>query len=327
VNVIRKGGHDSRSLPRVSVGLPVYNGERYLEEAIRSILSQTFSDFELIISDNASTDSTEEICRAISALDPRVRYYRCEDNQGLAWNWNRVFELASGEYFHWSAHDDLFAPEFLAAAVEVLDENPTVVLCYSKEQLINEAGEVIRDYETRLNRVVSTRLQDRFGDLVLIDHWCLPIYGLIRVCALRATAGYGNYVASDRVLLAELALHGRFHEIPEHLFMFRLHPGQSIQALAFHQRAAWINPSEAGRTVFPHWRFYAEYFRCLKRARLSKRERFSCYVHLVRWWRVNWNWARMVSDLMIATAPRSLNLLQRIQERIYGRDALPRQIQ
>jgi glycosyltransferase involved in cell wall biosynthesis len=305
--------------PRVSIGLPVFNGGRYLESAIRSILAQTYAEFELIISDNGSTDSTEIICREAAARDPRVRFYRCEENRGLAWNWNRVLDLARGAYFRWSAHDDLMDPRFLAAAVRALDEDPTVVLCFSKEQLVNEEGKAIGEYNSKLDRVDSPRLEDRFADLVLIDHWCLPIFGLIRTGILRLTAGYGRYVASDRVLLAELSLHGRFHQLPDALFQYRLHPEQSIQALPFHQRAAWIDRVKEGRRTLPHWRFYAEYFKCLDRGALSRRQRFNCYRILACWWFVNWNWARMLSDILIAVAPRTLGLLQTIQKKTSAR--------
>jgi glycosyltransferase involved in cell wall biosynthesis len=85
-------------LPKVSIGLPVYNGEAYIQNAIDSILFQSFTDFELIISDNASTDETEKICREYADKDLRVRYYRVEQNRGAAWNFNRVFKLSSGQY-------------------------------------------------------------------------------------------------------------------------------------------------------------------------------------------------------------------------------------
>jgi glycosyltransferase involved in cell wall biosynthesis len=123
---------------KVSIGLPVFNGENYLEAAVDSILAQTFKDFELIISDNASTDRTQEICQRYCGRDSRVRYFRSEQNHGAAWNFNRVFELASGEYFKWAAHDDMIAPDFLQKCVAVLDEDPTVVLCHSQVQFINE---------------------------------------------------------------------------------------------------------------------------------------------------------------------------------------------
>ncbi len=131
--------------PRVSVGLAVYNGENFIRAAIDSILAQTFTDFELVISDNASTDKTQEICLEYAAKDGRIRYYRCERNMGAAWNQNRVFELSRGEYFRLAAHDDVIAPEYLAKCVEVLDQNPSVVLCHSWTKAINDQGEVIED--------------------------------------------------------------------------------------------------------------------------------------------------------------------------------------
>src|SRR5262245_31410059 len=117
--------------PRVSIGVPVYNGERYLRECIDSILGQTFRDFELILSDNASTDATRTICEAYATRDPRVRYYRNEQNLGACRNFNRCVELARGDYFLWAAHDDAIAPEYLARCVEALDRDPSVVLSHS----------------------------------------------------------------------------------------------------------------------------------------------------------------------------------------------------
>src|SRR4051794_3298661 len=93
--------------PKLSIGLPVYNGENFLAHAVDSILAQDFRDFELIISDNASTDRTAEICRGYAESDPRVRYVRFETNQGGSRNFCYVFELARGEYFKWAAHDDV----------------------------------------------------------------------------------------------------------------------------------------------------------------------------------------------------------------------------
>jgi len=114
--------------PRVSIGLPVYNGENYLEEAIDSILAQTYKDFELIISDNASTDRTPDICQAYANKDPRIRYYRNEKNIGAAVNFNRVFELSSSEYFKWAAHDDIIAPDYISECIEILDNDDSIVL-------------------------------------------------------------------------------------------------------------------------------------------------------------------------------------------------------
>jgi len=126
--------------PRVSIGVPVYNGESYLACALDSMLGQTYGDFELIISDNASTDRTPEICRQYAARDPRVRYLREEQNRGLAWNFNRVVEVSRGDYFKWAAYDDVCAPSFLARTVEVLDNDPHVILATSVAALIDAQG-------------------------------------------------------------------------------------------------------------------------------------------------------------------------------------------
>src|SRR5437867_8743488 len=140
----------SNYTPRVNIGMPVYNGERFLEEAIDSMLNQSFKDFELIISDNASTDRTQEICRAYLARDRRIRYFQNQTNLGATANFNRVFELSSGEYFKLANADDLSAPDLLAKCVAVLDAHPEVVLCYPKTTIIDENGDMIRQYEDNL---------------------------------------------------------------------------------------------------------------------------------------------------------------------------------
>src|SRR3989339_68658 len=121
---------DNKRRPLVSIGLPVHNGEHYLRKTLKSLLSQTYPFIELIISDNASTDGTEAICKAYERLDERIRYFRSDRNRGAAWNFNRVLELAGGTYFKWAAHDDLSAPDFLASCVRILETDRSVVLCY-----------------------------------------------------------------------------------------------------------------------------------------------------------------------------------------------------
>ena len=134
----------SEGCPRVTVGVPVFNGESFLAETLDSLLNQTFSDFEIVISDNASTDRTEEICRAYAARDPRIRYYRSDANRGAAWNHNRVFELARGEYFKWNSADDLCAPEFLARCVAALDEDASAIMVCSNVLVSDDYGEAVR---------------------------------------------------------------------------------------------------------------------------------------------------------------------------------------
>jgi glycosyltransferase involved in cell wall biosynthesis/thioesterase domain-containing protein len=291
------------STPPVSIGLPVYNGERFVSATIESILAQSFTDFELIISDNASTDRTEEICRAFALRDPRVRYFRSDTNLGAAANFNRVLARARGRYFKWAAHDDLLAPTWLARAVEVLDKDASAVLCQSDVTIIDENGIGIGRDDLSLHHVNGGRASARFGDLVLVDHRCHGIFGLIRSDVLRRTRGFARYVGADRVLLAELGLMGRFRTIDEPLFFERDHPARSVNALPLHRRAAFFDPGAGSRRIFPHWRLYRECFGVVRRAPLGTAERWACYGHLLRWPWANMNWARLVSDLLIAVNP------------------------
>ena len=144
--------------PRVTIGLPVYNGETYLREAIESLLSQSFEDFELIISDNASTDGTRTICEQYAELDPRVLYDRCETNFGARRNYNRLVAMARGEYFKWAAHDDNCYPDFLAECVVALGRDPDAVVCYPTTHLIDDKGEVMSEYRNGLDLPHATRL-------------------------------------------------------------------------------------------------------------------------------------------------------------------------
>ena len=221
-------GATTKSLhgPRVSVGLPVYNGERYIAETLDSILAQTFDDFEVIVCDNASRDRTEEICRVYAARDSRIRYVRNSTNLGAAKNYRLAFELSSGEYFRWANCDDLFAPTSLACCVEVLDREPSTVLVYPRTMLIDEHGQTIGEYEDGLHLQFS-RASDRFVQLCLRLGLVNAIYGLIRADVLRKSALIGNFISADMALLAELTLYGKFWEIPDVLFYRRLHPGAS----------------------------------------------------------------------------------------------------
>ncbi|HMB96546.1 MAG TPA: glycosyltransferase family A protein, partial [Tepidisphaeraceae bacterium] len=126
--------------PKVSIGMPVRNGQRFIRQAIDSLLAQTFTNFELIICDNASTDSTEAICREYASRDSRVRYFRNSRNLGPAGNHNKCVDLSQGDYFRWHAHDDMCAPDYLEKCVECLDHNPDVVIAYPRTLIVDEEG-------------------------------------------------------------------------------------------------------------------------------------------------------------------------------------------
>jgi glycosyltransferase involved in cell wall biosynthesis len=289
---------------QISIGMPVYNGEKYLDQAIASILSQTYADFELIISDNASTDRTREICRHYADHDSRIRYQCNPRNIGAAKNFNLVFKRASGSYFKWMAHDDAIAPEFLSKCLDVLEQNPDVVLCHTRVKIIDTLDHVFGDFDAAPPKVSSPSPQERFGALITQDTVCHEVFGLIRKDALKKTRLIDSYIASDRILRAELGLWGEFYEIPECLFFLRDHAERSIRAMPAHQlRAAWFDPAHAGRKVFPHWRIFIEYLKCIQRVPLARNQRLTCYFHILRWIGTNLNWARMISDLLIAAKP------------------------
>jgi glycosyltransferase involved in cell wall biosynthesis len=246
------------------VGLPVFNAERYLAEALDSLLAQTFTDFELIVSDNGSRDATEEICRSYARQDGRVLYHRHPENRGAAWNFNYVFHLARGKYFRWAAYDDLCAPTHLERLVEALEQRPSsVVLCYTATRLIDETGAVVDDYDDRLDLRAPTPGR-RLVELVRNLRYANPTYGLIRREALSRTRLLGSYPSADLVLLGELALLGEFHEIPERLFFRRVHPKMSTRA---HRTAgevlAWFDPSRKERHPTVAWRLLREYIRAI----------------------------------------------------------------
>ena len=154
------------TMPRLTIGLPVYNGERYLAESIEALLGQSYTDFELIISDNASTDDTSLICGRYAKQDSRIRYYRQPRNVGLAPNHNFCARQARGELFKWAAADDLYHRDLLLRCVEVLDERPEVVLVHSYTAMIDEDGAVFQANAYRLN-TAAPRASDRFRSLLL----------------------------------------------------------------------------------------------------------------------------------------------------------------
>jgi glycosyltransferase involved in cell wall biosynthesis len=262
--------------PGVSIGLPVYNGENYLKESLDSLLNQTYTGFEIIICDNASTDATKDICLEYASHDSRIKYYRNRYNIGAAANFNATFNLSRGEYFKWAAHDDFCSPDFLKKCVNILDRNESVVLAYSKVMIVNELSKPIYAYIEKLP-TDSHDVEIRFGAL-LGAHPCYMVFGLIRRNALiRTRQIMGAYNHGDGVLLERLALQGRFVEIPEYLFYHRVHQQQSMQMVNDRlSYSVWFNPHYKDKISFPWSRVTYERIRSLLMYRLKKKERIEC---------------------------------------------------
>jgi glycosyltransferase involved in cell wall biosynthesis len=214
--------------PQVTIGIPVFNGERYLSKTLDSLLNQTFEDFELIISDNASTDFTEPLCRNYAEGDQRIRYYRNRVNVGMASNYARVFELRRGEYFKWAAADDLCMPEFLSRCIEVLQSDSTIVLAYARASYIDENGRFIGNDESGWS-IQSQSAYERLRQVIYIESDVnLEIWsGLARADAVSKTRLMPNYPCGDKRTLGEISLVGKIVEIPERLYIRRHHAAAS----------------------------------------------------------------------------------------------------
>lgn len=278
----------------VSIGLPVYNGERFLDDALRSIRAQSFADFEIVICDNASTDSTQDICRSHAAQDTRIRYHRQPGNIGAAGNYNDTFRRATGRYFKWAAHDDMIAPGFLERCLECLEDNPRAGIAFARMREIDEEGQTLRDYAAPITWDGGTPAQ-RMKSLLCSApdrtyiHRCIPITGLMRTDMLRRTRLIGGFNHSDKVTLVEMALLGDFVEVPDYLFLRRMHGQTSLAANPTPQDlAAWFDPSRRNRFVLPRNRLFLEYARSILRADIPRRQRMECLRPLLRLLRRDW---------------------------------------
>ena len=283
---------------RVSIGMPVWNGEAFVAEAIESILAQTYGDFELVISDNCSTDATAEICQSYVMKDKRIHYIRQDKNVGAAENHNEVFRRSSGQYFKWSCHDDVLEAEFIEQCVRVLDKEESVVLCSPATILINEDGSLVcysPEHHAMVDihgrkwpvtpennaRLMSNDPAERFAALLLNTSMCLEIYGLIRRSALEKTRLMPHHAGGDKVILAELCLMARFHLLQNPLFYRRCHPGQFSSARSGLYQATWFS-GKRDHIFGQQIRLLTEYSRVVLSAALYPEQRYRCFSAICR---------------------------------------------
>ena len=272
----------SNTIPKLSIGLPVYNGENFVGQAIDCHLNQTFTNFELVISDNASTDRTGDICRAYAAKDKRIRYTRNAENIGLVRNHNQVFALSAGVYFKWADHDDMCRETLLERCVQVLDEHPEVVLAFSRALTIDANGTQIKEWQPR-PELTAPQVESRIRRALKQDE-PFPLQCVMRAEVLKKTGLLGKFPESDHVLLAELGLYGPFAEIPEPLFIVREHQQRTIRRHNWQDPKsvlAWLDP--ASKNVLPEWGLVADLLAAVRRAPLSRQARWRCYREVYMW--------------------------------------------
>lgn len=283
-------------MTKVAIGLPVYNGGEYLAEALASILAQTFGDFELLISDNASDDATEDLCRQYASHDRRIRYVRQTRNIGAAANHNFVVGHSESRFFKWAAHDDLLDPHFLEVSVAALEKQPEAVLASPASDLIDELGEVLPFSNERGGMVdragvcwpplpennpglTSTDPAARFHGVMLNMVMCVEIFGVMRREALMRTTLQGPFSGADKVLLAQMALLGPFWLGSDVLFHRRCHPKQFSAASSGAYRAMWFS-GQNDSLMRQQIKLLLAYCRSVQMSPLSLEQRFKCFASI-----------------------------------------------
>jgi glycosyltransferase involved in cell wall biosynthesis len=282
------------SRTRVSIGMPVYNREKYVAAAIGAQLNQTYTDFELIITDNASTDCSEEICRAYAAKDPRVKYYRNLRNLGASENFRHCFELSGGEYFRWNPSDDLVSPNLLQRAVEVLDADPSIFVAYPRTKLIDSHGKAIGDFEERLH-LMQERPSERWKGVMQNLRLGNLLYGLSRANRLRKTGLVRSYSGGDLPLISEMSLYGKFFEIPDAFFYRRMHEEASSALKNSADVMAFYDPSKRHKLFLRNWVHLGARLKSVARAPIPLSQKLRIYGYEGRW--VIWSRKEFLGEL------------------------------
>ncbi len=292
--VRRTNEHPADRTPEVRVGLPVYNGEEYLLESVQGICEQTFSDFELIISDNASTDRTAEICKELASRDSRIRYVRQPRNIGAARNWNFVARAANGKFLKWASANDRPDRTMLARCVDVLQREDEAVLCYGRTRFIDGSGNKLGLYEYDLS-FEQRRPSERFISVRNRMNLNNAQQGLIRLHPLRQTRLERLYPGGDLILMAELALHGTFRLLPDVLLYRRMEKGAASRFLSDRELRVFLDPDSAHKG-FTAWRRHWDCCWSVLRAPIAWREKASALDYVVR--SVYWDRRELWRDLV-----------------------------
>ena len=279
--------------PVVSIGLPVYNGERFVSEAIQCVLDQTFSDWELVICDNASTDSTVEICRQFAERDSRIRVHQNPRNMGVCFNYSEVFRLSRGRYFKWMAHDDLFSPRFIESCIGELETDEGVALAFTKMCYVDASGQVLRRQTSELSvsgATVESRAKQFLASAAQSTDFLWLAYGVVRREVLQQSGSMGLYAGSDHVMLFRIALRGRIKQIEEEMFFRREHSEASTckRGSTVRERAKFAYADDNRRLVLPWCRMLKEHMGSAMKAPVPLRSKLACTSAVLRRFLAAW---------------------------------------
>lgn len=279
----------------VVVGMPVYNAEEWLESSIKSWLSQTRSDFRLVISDNASSDASYEICEQFARCDPRIVVSRNPRNIGIYANFRRVFELGSdSDYFMWASSHDYFSPVTLERCVSTLEAREDAVLCCGGVKLFERDLENSVDYEEPV-RADSDSPVERFRAVVTTLRRNNFIHGVIRTSALKRSRLVEDTTYGDKVLVAHLALMGKFVQLPDTLFYRRQDRGATTTKMDDLEISQHWDPLDRGTWKYNHWKTCRGLVRAVLDTALSPTQRFAALVLALKCW--YWERKRLAAEL------------------------------
>ena len=273
----------------VSIGLPVYNGENFLSEAIESVLAQTYRNLEVIICDNASTDRTEAICEKYATQDARINYHRNTTNLGAGANYDKCFHLSNGEFFKWIAHDDTIAPTFVEKTLLELKSNSSAIACVTGVMKIDETGESIGNWNFEKLNLMSNFPSARFHSFLFHRPKNTDFFGLYRSCILRDSVLHGNYNHADNIFLAEMALRGKTIRIDGILFFNRIHSLQYSRSVMLstssNEIANWWagKNSETQNHSTPTVTLWRNYLKRVNGNLSPSPELVRCYLSLFAW--------------------------------------------
>ena len=275
--------------PLVSIGMPVFNGENFIGEALSSIVAQSYQNLQIVIGDNASTDATESICREFAERDDRIQYFRHAENLGASANHDFVFFRSDGPFFRLAAHDDVLHPKLIERCANALISRPEYALAYPRTRQIDAEGVEQGGIDDNITGMDSPSPALRLGRIICPRNWATPVFGVFRRDAVRAETILGRYVGSDRTLLAELAMAGPWHRVDEYLFYRREHATTSTNAFRGEfSRISWFDPSASRAGRFPHWRRLNEFRKAVQRAELSPGQRALAFTQIARWTITPW---------------------------------------
>jgi glycosyltransferase involved in cell wall biosynthesis len=266
--------------PTVSIGIPVYNGVKYLAETLESVITQTHSELEIIVADNASTDGTQALLARYAERDPRIRVIYNDVNVGAAGNYNLVLNEATADYFAWLSADDVLEPTFVQRNLELLLSHPDAVGAYAEAIRIDQDSRECGDYQEAMAgmHLDSPDTATRFSAAVL-GFPAIVLFGVFRRQAMLDTPGHGAYIGGDRVFVSEMALKGRILKTDEPLFRRRVHADAYSAIRNTAEKARWFGATQtrAGRADVHRIR---EHHAALSRADIGVGSRLRCLITL-----------------------------------------------